>query len=99
MGFFLTAAEEVVEESTEIMEEVLQYNIDDVYQVLSKCLDKLSAISVQLEKLQKTGENMLKFFQSSDLDFVCALLLLLVLFKLHKIVKSWLKGVRHGRIS
>lgn len=99
MVFFLTAAEEVVEESTEVIEEVLQYNIDDVYRILSECSDKLSTISNQLDALQRTGKAMLQYFQSSDLDSVCALLLLLVLFKSMTIVKSWLKGVRRGRIS
>lgn len=99
MSFFLTAAEESSEVIEEVVEEVLQYNIDDIYRVLSDCSDKLSTISNQLDELQETGENILQYLQSSDLDSVCALLLLLVLFKLLTIVKSWVKGVRHGRIS
>ena len=99
MGFFLTAAEESAEAVEEVVEEVLQYNIDDVYQVLSDCSDKLSTISNQLEELQGTGDDILQYFQSSDLDSVCALLLLLVFFMLMTIVKSWLKGVKRGRVS
>lgn len=99
MGFFLTAAEESAEAVEEVIEEVLQYNIDDVYRVLSECSDKLSTISNQLGELQETGTELLQLLRSSELDSICALLLLLVFFKLLMVVKSWLKGVRRGRIS
>lgn len=99
MNFILTAAEESVEVAEEAIEDLLQYNLDDVYRVLSECSDKLSTISSQLTELQETEENILQYLQSSDLDSVCALLLLLVFFVLYKIVKSWSKGVRYGRVN
>lgn len=92
--FFLSSTEEPVE----VVEEILQYNIDDIYRVLSECSDKFSSISTKLGELQETGTELLQLLQSSFLDSLAALLLILVCYETMKIVRGWIKGViLHGR--
>lgn len=87
-----------VEEPSEVIEEVLKYTTDDIYRIISDCSDKLGDISLQLEKLQKTGTELLQLLQSSFLDSLAALLLILVCYETMKIVRGWIKGViLHGR--
>lgn len=85
-------------EGTEIVEEILEYTTDDIYKVLSECSDKLSTISEQLGELQGIGTDLLQLLQSSFLDSLAALLLILVCYETMKMVRGWTKGViLHGR--
>ena len=87
----LTSIEEPAEVLEEVVEEVLQYNTDDIYRVLSEC-------SEQLDSLQQLGTELLHLLQSSFLDSLAALLLILVCYETMKIVRGWMKGViLHGR--
>ena len=93
--FFILSS---VEEPAEVIEEVLKYTTDDIYRVISDCSDKLGDISLQLEKLQETETELLHLLQSSFLDSLAALLLILVCYETMKIVRGWMKGViLHGR--
>lgn len=89
MSFFLSSTEE----PAEVVEEILEHNIDDIYRVLSNCSDKLSTISVQLGELQETGAELLQLLQSSFLDSLAALLFILVCYETMKLVRGWTKGV------
>lgn len=86
MMHILTSTEEPAEVLEEVVEEVLQYNTDDIYRVLSEC-------SEQLDNLQQTGTELLQLLQSSFLDSLAALLFILVCYETMKIVRGWLKGV------
>ena len=82
-----------VEESTEVIENVTEHNLDDVYQVLT-------TISNQLDSLQSTGTNLLQLLENSYLNSVAALLLILVGFEIMRLVRGWTKGERlNGRIG
>lgn len=86
------------EEPVEVIEEVLEYTTDDIYWVLSECSSQLNTISEQLGELQETGNELMKLLQSSFIDSLAALLLILVCFEMMKIVRGWSKGVIfHGR--
>lgn len=93
MNVFLSASEGVADTA----EEVLQYNVDDVYRVLSECSDKLGVISDQLTQLQETSFEMLQLLQNSFIDSLAALLLILVCYETMKIVRGWTKGVINHR--
>ena len=87
-------------ESVEVIEEVFEHNIDDIYYLLSGCLDKLGEISGKLDTLQETGTELLQLLQSSFLDSIAALLLILVGFEIMRLVRGWTKGERFiGRNS
>lgn len=89
-----------IEDGTEVMEEVLQYNLDDIYHVLSECSDKLGILSDKLDVLQETGTELLQLLQNSFLDSIAALLLILVGFEIMRLVRGWTKGERFiGRNS
>lgn len=82
-----------VEESTEVIENVIEHNLDDVYQVLT-------TISNQLDSLQSTGTSLLQLLENSYLNSVAALLLVLVGFEIMRLVRGWTKGERlNGRIG
>lgn len=88
---------EVIEE---VVEEISEYNLDDIYHVLSDCSDKLGEISGKLDALQETGEKLLQLLQNSFLDSIAALLLILVGFEIMRLVRGWTKGERFiGRNS
>lgn len=88
------------ENGTEVMEDVLQYNLDDIYHVLSECSDKLGEISSKLDALQEIGTELLQLLQNSFLDSIAALLLILVGFEIMRLVRGWTKGERFiGRNS
>lgn len=82
-----------MEEPTEYIEEVLQYNTDDLYRVLSECSNELNNISNQLGELQELGSELLQLLQSSFIDSLAAFLLILVCFETMKLVRGWTKGV------
>ena len=89
MRFFLTSTEEPLE----VIEEVIEYDINDVYLILAE-------ISEKLDVLQETGTGILQLLQNSFLDSVAALLLLLVGFEIMRLVRGWTKGERFiGRNS
>lgn len=95
MNLFLLSS---TEEPAEVIEEVFEHNIDDIYRVLSECSDKLSSISIKLGELQETETELLQLLQSSFLDSLAALLLILVCYETMKLVRGWTKGViLHGR--
>lgn len=99
-NLILTSAEEGMEVLDTVVEEVLQYNLDDVYRVLSDCSDKLGDISDKLDALQEIGTELLQLLQSSFLDSIAALLLILVGFEIMRLVRGWTKGERFiGRNS
>lgn len=88
------------ENGTEVMEDVQQYKLDDIYHVLSECSDKLGEISSKLDALQETGTELLQLLQNSFLDSIAALLLILVGFEIMRLVRGWTKGERFiGRNS
>lgn len=96
----LTSTEGTTEVIEEVVEEVLQYNTDDIYRVLSDCSNKLSAISNQLDMLQDTGNGILQLLQDSFIESLVALLFMLVCFEIMKLVRAWMKGViLNGRNS
>lgn len=81
------------EEPLELVEEVLEYDINDIYMILVE-------ISEKLDKLQETGTGILQLLQSSFLDSLAALLLILVGFEIMRLVRGWTKGERFiGRNS
>ena len=89
-----------VEETTEVIEEVLEHDLDDIYRVLDSISDKLSDISLQLDSLQEIGTGILDVLQSSYLSSVAALLLMLVGFEIMRLVRGWTKGEKFfGRNS
>ena len=93
-------SEEVPEVIEEIVEELPEHNLDDIYRVLSACSDKLGDISAKLDTLQEIGEKLLQLLQSSFLDSIAALLLILVGFEIMRLVRGWTKGERFiGRNS
>ena len=94
------SGEEELEVIEEVAEEISEYNLDDIYRVLSACSDELGDISGQLDALQETGEKLLQLLQSSFLDSIAALLLILVGFEIMRLVRGWTKGERFiGRNS
>ena len=96
----LSSAEDDPEVIEEVVKDVLQYNLDDIYRVLSDCSDKLEEISGKLDVLQETGTDLLQLLQSSFLDSIAALLLILVGFEIMRLVRGWKKGERiNGRNS
>jgi len=81
------------EKPLELVEEVLECDINDIYPVLVEICEKL-------DKLQETGTGILQLLQSSFLDSVAALLLILVGFEIMRVVRGWTKGERFiGRNS
>lgn len=81
------------EEPLEVIEEVLEYDINDIYLILEE-------ISEKMDMLQETGTGILQLLQSSFLDSVAALLLILVGFEIMRLVRGWTKGERFiGRNS
>lgn len=87
-SLILTSAEE----TTEVIEEVLEHNLDDIYRVLDGISDKLSDISQQLDNFQEIGTGILDVLQSSRLNSIAALLLILVGFEIMRLVRGWTKG-------
>ncbi len=84
------------EEAPEIVEEILEHNMDDVYRVLAGISDKLSDISVQMDELKETSAGILQVLQSSFLDTIAAFLLILVGFEIMRLVRGWIKGGRNN---
>lgn len=80
------------EETTEVIEEVLEHNLDDIYRVLDGISDKLGDISQQLDNLQEIGTGILDVLQNSRLSSIAALLLILVGFEIMRLVRGWTKG-------
>lgn len=89
MNVFISA----IEEPLEVIEEIVEYDINDIYLVLSE-------ISEKLDLLQETGSGILQLLQNSFLDSVAALLLILVGFEMMRLVRGWTKGEKFiGRNS
>lgn len=91
---FLTSVEETTEVVEEIVEDVLQYSSDDIYQVLLEISDKLGAMNDKLDVLQETGTGILQLLQNSFLDSIVAFLLILVVFEFMRLIKSWTSSFR-----
>lgn len=89
---FLTSTEG----TEEVIEEVLQYNLDDVYVLLQEISGELSNINSNLNSLELLGEKMLQLLQESFLDSIAALLLILVGFEILRLVRGWVKGERYN---
>ena len=88
------------EETTEVVEEVLQYTTDDIYQVLLEISDKLGMMNDKIDGLQETGNGILQLLQNSFLDSVVAFLFILVCFEIMRLVRGWTKGEKFiGRNS
>lgn len=96
----LTSVKETMEVVEEVVEEVFQYNTDDIYQVLLEISDKLGLINDKLDGLQETGSGILLLLQSSFLDAAVAFLFILVCFEIMRLVRGWTKGEKFiGRNS
>ena len=88
------------EEITEVVEEVIEYDITDVYLLLEEISDKLGLMNDKLDGLQETGSGILQLLQSSFLDSVVAFLFILVCFEIMRLVRGWTKGEKFiGRNS
>ena len=88
---FITSAEG----TEEIIEEVLQYNTDDIYNMLQTLSGQLSELNNNLDSLELIGTQILQFLQESYLDSIAALLLILVGFECMRLVRGWMKGRKH----
>ena len=71
-----------VETIDEVVEGTLVYDIEDVYMALQE-------ISSQLDSL-------LQYLETSELNSVAALLLILIGFEIMRLVRGWLKGGIHN---
>ena len=92
----LSSAEEI----TEVVEEVIEYDITDVYLLLEEISDKLGLMNDKLDGLQETGTGILQLLQNSFLDSVVAFLFILVCFEIMRLVRGWTKGEKFiGRNS
>ena len=94
----ISAVEEPVEVIEDVVEEIIEYDINDCYKILEKISNKLTVISDQLDDLQETGTGILQLLQDSFLESLVAFLFILVCYETMKMVRGWTKGVIfHGR--
>ena len=66
----------------EVIEETSIYTTDDIYMELSEVSDKLDAL--------------LQYLQSSEINAISSLLLILIGFETMRLVRGWLKGGIHN---
>ncbi len=71
-----------VETMEEIIETTSIYTIDDIYMALLEVSDKLDAL--------------LQFLESSEINAISSLLLILIGFETMRLVRGWLKGGIHN---